>query len=125
MTALSPTSTSVNVVSGPIVAPVPTDVAPSSNVPGSSVTSGARSTELCTHVVAGSTTVTPARIQSRRIRRFNSAFIPASSRDHIGQVQLTLRVFGMNLAQAAAQGGGVEDIDPGVDLADPPFPGSG
>src|SRR4029453_3017687 len=67
-TAFSPTSTSIKVVSGPIRAPAATDVAPSRDVPGSKTTSGARSTEEWTHVDAGSTTVTPSRIQRCRIR---------------------------------------------------------
>ena len=77
-TAFSPTSTSINVVSGPIRAPAATEVAPSSDVPGSKTTSGARSTEACTQVVEGSTTETPSRIQCCRIRRFTSAFIRES-----------------------------------------------
>ena len=76
--APSPTSTSFNVTSGPIVAPAPTEVAPSSEVPGSSVTSGARSTEECTQVLAGSRMVTPALIQPCKIRRFISEFIADS-----------------------------------------------
>ncbi|CPU63891.1 Uncharacterised protein [Mycobacteroides abscessus] len=76
--APAPTSVSVSVVSGPTVAPSATTVAPWSCVPGSSVTSRASSTSTSTHVVAGSTTVTPARIQSSRIRRLSSARSVAS-----------------------------------------------
>ncbi len=71
--APGPTSTSVSVVSGPTVAPSRTTVAPCSWVPGSSVTSRSSSTSTSTQVVAGSTTVTPSRIQSSRTRRLSSA----------------------------------------------------
>ena len=86
--ARSPTSTSINVVSGPIVAPAPTDVAPSRNVPGNSVTSGARSTELCTQVVAGSVTVTPACIQS-------SEDSPVQFRVHRGELDAVVDTLGL------------------------------
>ena len=70
--ASAPTSTLRRVVSGPIVAPVSTTVAPSSWVPGSRVTSEARVTAESIHVVSGSMIVTPSRIQCWVRRRLSS-----------------------------------------------------
>ena len=143
--APSPTVTSVSVVSGPTVAPAATDVRPCSWVPGSRVTSWASSTSTSTQVVAGSTTVTPARIHASSTRRLSSArrtasctrsLTPSTScgssvrtartdaavavreADDVGEVHLALRVVPAEATERAAQHRGVEDVDRGVDLRD-------
>ena len=76
--APAPTSQSLSVLSGPITASSATTVAPSSWTPGRSVTSSASSTSASIHVVAGSITVTPSRIQRVTMRRFISRPMAAS-----------------------------------------------
>ena len=71
--APSPTLTSVRVVSGPTTASRATVVVPCSWVLGSRRTSSSRVTVESIQVVAGSTTVTPARIQDSTVRRLSSA----------------------------------------------------
>ena len=70
--ALFPTSVSVSVTSGPMSASAPTEVAPSSWVPGSTVVSWPMVTSTSIHVVSGSTIVTPARMCPSQMRRFSS-----------------------------------------------------
>ena len=146
--ARAPTSTSVSVVSGPIVAPCATTVAPSSWVPGSTVTSGARSVSTSIQVVAGSTIVTPARIQRSSTRRLSSApsraswarsltpsvcqtsarSWPATSRPSERAMATTSVRYSSpwalcpgDPAEGRAQQLGVEGVDAGVDLADRPL----
>ena len=146
--APSPTWTSVRVVSGPTTASRATVVVPCSWVLGSRRTSSSRVTVASIQVVAGSTTVTPARIQASTVRRLCSApraesctrslapfDLPAVFGDdggdaaaggagqgqHVGEVLLALGVVGGDVGQRVAQHGGVEGVDAGVDLADVAF----
>jgi hypothetical protein len=66
--APAPTVVSVSDVCGPITASASIEVVPCRSTDGSSVASAAIVTVASTHVVAGSTTVTPARMcaSSRR-----------------------------------------------------------
>ena len=108
---------------------------------------GSSATSTSIQVVAGSTTVTPARIQSRRVRSRMSRAAAAASwtrsltpavsgaspvrvrrrpaarrrradRDDVGEVLLALGVVGRRAGQRLAQQRGVEGVDAGVDLAD-------
>ena len=59
----TPATVSIRCVSGPTTDPLPTTVRPSRIVPGSSRVSAASSTPASMYVCAGSTMVTPSRIQ--------------------------------------------------------------
>ena len=109
------------------------------------VQSGSSTTPASTKVVSGSTMPAPASMCSsssrRRRRRSASArstrvltpmvrhdvvgdvaddapAVLAQDRQHVGQVQLALGVVGPQPRQRAAQGGGVEGVEAGVDLGD-------
>ena len=128
-----------------MVAPLDTDVAPSSDVPGSSVTSAARSTPACTQVVAGSTTVTPSAIQrcqdpSVQLRAplreldpvvdalglqvvvEDAGAHPASDGRAYATTSVRysspLALRGLQAGQPSAERGCVEDVDAGVDLGE-------
>ena len=130
----------------------PTVVAPCSWVPGSSRTSAASSTWTSTQVVAGSTTVTPARIQPSSTRRFSSAPTSASCTRSLtpsvcqtssrpcaltrcpaarAMATTSVRYFSpcalsvVSSASAARSTRRVERVDAGVDLADRGLLGGG
>ena len=141
----SPAVVSISVVSGPTSQRAPIRVAPRRNVPGSTTVSPPISTPTSISVLAGSTIVTPASACARWIRSWASRRTCASStrvltpsvsagsvdhvradrlalgaqqRQHVGQVELALRVVGAQLLQRLQQVAARERVDAGVDLAD-------
>ena len=143
--APGPTSQVVSVVSGPISAPPPTVVAPCSWVPGCSTTSRSSRTWTSTQVLAGSTTVTPDRIQcseqpvvelGAQLRELDPVVGPADlplvgadhaahlgavvvrDLDQVGEVELALVVGRREAPEPGLEERAVEGVHPGVDLAD-------
>ena len=145
MRVSSPATVSISVVSGPTSQRAPIRVAPRRNVPGSTTVSRPISTPTSISVLAGSTIVTPASACARWIRSWASRRTCASStrvltpsvsvgsvtecapialpvgaqqRQHVGQVELALRVVGRRAPQRLEQVAARERVDAGVDLAD-------
>ena len=129
----------------PIVVPSPIRVRPRRITFGSRKTSCANSTEGSTYAVEGSAIETPARIQAvvdlgpqvaLRLGQLEPVVdaeqpavvldddrgdpeaVLAGEPDEVGEVQLAARRRGPQVADPAPQPGGLERVDPGIDLGD-------
>src|SRR5665811_351614 len=146
-----PISTSVSVVSGPRTTSSPMVLAPWIWVCGWIVTSRPSVTSASIHVVAGSTTVTPARIQRSTMRRLSSApslaswtrsLTPSVCHTSSTRCALTRRPSARTIPRTSvryfspcalsvptwaslAQDHGVERVQAGVDLGDLQLLGGG